>query len=591
MNENRQSGSYQSFVKAYKPVSARLYTPKFLIEGDQTKAIGKSLNYTKDTLDITTSLEVNGKQIFSKDKVSSNAKIDTLDITAKLDTLQLTYKLQQKNSDYFDGEKRSIPVFRKGVEVKEGAFRILMPGDTLNYKAKTNQGQVQVYAEADALNLIETDLNQVINYQYDCNEQLASKLSMLLAKKEIYSHLKKPFEDEKQLKKIINTLNKNRNTKQLWGWWKTSKETNYWISQHIVKALLKAIEAGYEVSIDEESLSIYLKNEYYKDITNYQKIDILSTLSMLKDKPTVTLDKDIKAIFFDEDTNFNQKLRLSLIAEQFGLEAKIEFLKNHQDEDIFGNLYFDDDKSKSYWIRHNRVQNTILAYQLIKKINSKDERLPKIMLYLLNAKTDGRYVNTYQATQILETLLPDLLKNTTKKLESKILINGVTEEVFPYQNNYSSQDVAIKNTGNLPVYVTVYQHYFKSDPEQLSNDFEIHSTFIDKPDSLIKNGEEVTLKVTLNVKKEAEYTLLNIPIPGGFDYTSKPVNYGLEDHREYYKHKTSIFCSQLKEGEYSFEIPLIAKYSGTYNLNPAKVELMYFPTFHAHEELKQIIVK
>lgn len=591
MNDNRQSGTYQSFVKSYKPISARLYTPKFLIEGDEAKAIGKSLNYTQDTLQISTALEVNGKQIFSKDQTSSNAAIDTLNIAAKSDTLQLTYKLTQKNSDYFDGEKRNIPVFRKGVEVKEGTFRILMPGDTLNYKAKSNQGEVLVYAEADVINLIETDLEDVINYRYDCNEQLASKLNMLLAKQEIYKHLKKPFKDEKKLKKIIRKLQKNKNDDDLWGWWKSSKDTNYWITQHVVKSLLNAKNAGYKTDVDEESLSIYLKNEFYKDIYIYQKIDILSTLSMLKDKPTVSLDKDIKTIFFDENSNFNQKLRLSLIAKQFDLKAELKFIDDYQNEDIFGNIYFDDDKSRSYSIRHNRIQNTLLAYQLIKKVNPDDERLPKIMLYLLNAKIDGRYVNTYQATNILETLLPDLLKDRAEKPEAKLLVNKTLEENFPFKNKFSNEDVSVKNTGNLPIYVTAYQHYFKAEPKPLSNDFEVKSYFIDKLNNVIKNGEEVTLKVELTVKKEAEYTLLNIPIPGGFDYTSKPVNYGLEDHREYFKHETSIFCSQLKEGNYTFEIPLIAKYSGKYNLNPAKIELMYFPTFYAHEGLKIINVK
>ncbi|MBS3737783.1 MAG: hypothetical protein KGY51_02150, partial [Psychroflexus sp.] len=220
-----------------------------------------------------------------------------------------------------------------------------------------------------------------------------------------------------------------------------------------------------------------------------------------------------------------------------------------------------------------------------------DERLPKIMLYLLNAKIDGRYVNTYQATNILETLLPDLLKDRAEKPEAKLLVNKTLEENFPFKNKFSNEDVSVKNTGNLPIYVTAYQHYFKAEPKPLSNDFEVKSYFIDKLNNVIKNGEEVTLKVELTVKKEAEYTLLNIPIPGGFDYTSKPVNYGLEDHREYFKHETSIFCSQLKEGNYTFEIPLIAKYSGKYNLNPAKIELMYFPTFYAHEGLKIINVK
>ncbi len=591
MNTKKQVGKYQSTIKSYKPISARLYTPRFLTEGDHAKAIGKTLNYSSDTLNISTSLKVDGREIFTKNILSSNAKIDTLDIKAQKDTLQVVYKLKQENSTYFDGEKREIPVFKKGVEVHKGKFKILMPDDTLNFIADAKMGKVEFYAEADILNLIETDLNRVINYRYECNEQLASKLNMLISKKEIYKYLDKSFKEEKEIKKIIKTLNKNKNDLGLWGWWKTSKDTNYWISQHVVKALMKAQKAGYDITLNEESLSVYLKNEFYNSSYLSKKIDILSTLSIFKNKPLIDLENEIDSIFLNKNTNFNEKLRLSIIVESFGISKKIKYIDEYQKEDMFGNIYFDDSESKYFAISHNRIRNTLLAYQLIKSVNPEDKRLEKIMLYLLNSKTNGRYVNTYQATNILETLLPELLKEVNEKPEASLLVNGSPKNTYPFKEEYKNENLTVKNNGNVPVYVTAYQSYYETTPNRKSNDFEIQSAFEDKTGNIIKNGEEVTLKVTLDVKKEAEYTMLNIPIPGGFDYTSKPVNYGLEDHREYFKHETSIFCSQLKEGKYTFEIPLIAKYSGTYHLNPAKVELMYFPTFYAHEGIKVIEVE
>ena len=85
--------------------------------------------------------------------------------------------------------------------------------------------------------------------------------------------------------------------------------------------------------------------------------------------------------------------------------------------------------------------------------------------------------------------------------------------------------------------------------------------------------------------------MINIPIPGGCSYADKKNNLKNESHREYFKNETTIFCDYLAEGEYTFEIDLISRYSGTYTINPAKIELMYFPTFNANNEIKIIKIK
>jgi len=85
--------------------------------------------------------------------------------------------------------------------------------------------------------------------------------------------------------------------------------------------------------------------------------------------------------------------------------------------------------------------------------------------------------------------------------------------------------------------------------------------------------------------------MINIPIPGGCSYADKKNNYANESHREYFKNETSIFIEKLSKGNYTFEIELIPRYSGTYTLNPAKIELMYFPTFNANNEIKKVEIK
>ncbi len=85
--------------------------------------------------------------------------------------------------------------------------------------------------------------------------------------------------------------------------------------------------------------------------------------------------------------------------------------------------------------------------------------------------------------------------------------------------------------------------------------------------------------------------MINVPIPGGCSYADKPAYFRNETHREYFKHETAIFSEKLSKGTYQFEISLLPRYSGTYTLNPAKVELMYFPTFMANTEVSTVRIE
>ena len=58
MNRKKQAGLVTTEVNAYKQVMAQLSTPRFLVEGDEVNIVGKSLNYTGDTLNVKTEFKV-----------------------------------------------------------------------------------------------------------------------------------------------------------------------------------------------------------------------------------------------------------------------------------------------------------------------------------------------------------------------------------------------------------------------------------------------------------------------------------------------------------------------------------------------------
>ena len=89
----------------------------------------------------------------------------------------------------------------------------------------------------------------------------------------------------------------------------------------------------------------------------------------------------------------------------------------------------------------------------------------------------------------------------------------------------------------------------------------------------------------------AEYVMIEVPIPAGCSYNSTKTDYNYrnrEVHREHFKEKTVIFGESLPEGTCEFDIELLPRYTGVYTLNPAKVELMYFPVINANNDIRKI---
>jgi hypothetical protein len=71
------------------------------------------------------------------------------------------------------------------------------------------------------------------------------------------------------------------------------------------------------------------------------------------------------------------------------------------------------------------------------------------------------------------------------------------------------------------------------------------------------------------------------------DKATKPLH---ENVCTVFKNKESIFSSSLRKGFYIFAVSLMPRYNGIYHLNPARAELMYFPTFFGREGMKEVSV-
>jgi len=263
--------------------------------------------------------------------------------------------------------------------------------------------------------------------------------------------------------------------------------------------------------------------------------------------------------------------------------------------DVLGAVYCNDGiERKMYrYMYHHSLINTIIAYRIVSRDSALRHLKEPMQLYILRSR--GENWNTYQASSALMAVLPDLLADSaSKKSPATVILSGKEQgkiDTFPYTTTlYPNEQLHLEMRNGTPLIYSAYQ-LKRVTAEYIGSAFEIQTRL--NNDSLIA-GKKDTLHVTLQVKQSnAEHVMIEIPIPAGCSYASKNTNYWQrqETYREHFKDRVVIFCEKLPIGTYEYKIELLPRYSGSYHLNPTKVEMMYFPVIHSNNDERKVRVE
>lgn len=595
-----QAGLYQGSIQAYKPLMAQLNLPRFLVQGDQTTLIGRVLNYSGDTLALKTTFWANGSQLLEKTQLASDAGL--LDQTsfrapAQSDSLQFSYSLQMQ-SGYQDGEQRSIPLRPVGTLESDGVFLVLERDTVLDFRNK--RGTVHFRAEPSILSLLLEDIEYLRFYPYGCNEQNASKLMGLMAEKQIRKSLNQSFEREKTIQDLLSRLKNAQNKDGSWGWWSGNDE-NAWISNYVLQALVDAQKAGYTSPALENGLR-WLTSTWPKQ-RGTNRLHSLQTLILAGQRIDTTGLRDTLNLPLNR---LCDRLLNLWIKQALGFAISLDSLNQYRYQDVYGGVFWEDKKvhKNNYDWNNNRLINTLLAYQIAQKAGLTEE-LKRIRTHLLinrgyiyqEQRSLYGWYNTLEVASVLKTILPDLLEGKSTQSSRLNLSGALSGEVYKnaIQATFdASQSLTIKLNGPGPFFCTAYQQTWNPKPQPKSDLFAVKS-------HLEQNGEEIKqlqfgkpaqLVVEIEVKQEAQYAMIEIPIPAGCSYFKKEQSYRMpEVHREYFAEKVSIFCESLPIGKQRFVVDLEPRFSGTYTLNPVRVEEMYFPVLYGRNGVEKVQIR
>ncbi|MDF7811811.1 carboxypeptidase-like regulatory domain-containing protein [Hymenobacter sp. YC55] len=629
-DDHARTGSFTALMRSFKAVMGELAAPRFLVQGDRAQLIGKTLNYLPDTAQVTTTFRVGDGPARTQRHQVATAVLDTLTFTAPtgVDSVQVSFALAQPNG-YQDGELRYIPVLPAGTRERVGTFAVLTARDTtLTLPVRPELGEVTVRLESDPLPALLEEIRHVQRYAYLCNEQAASKLKTLLLEQRIREITKQPFTGEKDVNRLIRHLLRGRHQPEgLWGTWPNA-DVSPWATLHVLEALLDAEKQGYAVKLDRDALRLYLLkqldnafadaavrlslassqagqrlgfNELYFR-SDDDRIRLLQALHRLGAQPdfqsyVLRLEREHKG-----RQPLDRYLALTNLRQQLGLPYQLDTLRRYRLRTELGGVFYADTlRTGSYYrfLLPDRIGNTLLAYRLLRAKGGQEVELTRIRTYLLNQRrTASHWSSTYEAAQILETIVPDLLVPGGGGLAARAQLSGALQQEvreFPFEVKVpaSAGPLTLHKEGGLPVYATAYQSFWNATPEAKVAPFIVSTKLAGQEGSRVKlrAGQPTELLVTVDVKAEARYVLLEVPIPAGCSYGEKERGNSFEVHREYLRHQTGIFMDVLPVGRHTFRIALQPRYRGRYTVNPAKAELMYFPTRFGRSASKQAVVE
>lgn len=602
MNKNGFAGRSFHLTRSFKPLAAELSAPRFLRYGDTVHTIGKVMNYTGNTYAVRTAFMNDTTLIYADSAEVHNAWVKQLQGHAPAEnsrdtaSVTLSFRMQTKDG-YMDGEERTLPVYPVGTIETRGSFAAITRDTSFFSMPDTSKyytGNARIHIDG---NLIEVMLREIENlklYPHGCTEQLTTKLIAIYYEEEVKKLLGNDKLNNKEAKrKILEKLVSAQNKNGSFGWF-SGNDADYRITNYVISTMQKVNKDGWLDVIIRRGLA-HLDN----NLGNMRIEDRITSLATLSASGYASNYKThLEELQKKPVGTYNRAVLVKIAKEQnLPYRAALDTLVMLRTETKHGAYW----GQRSYdWYR-NDLATTLLMYQVLSGDSIYGHLKQDIMNYLLYKRNTGYYANTAESGLILTTLLPELLKNSGGKVtrSTQVLISGkITDTVrsFPYtyelRNNYDP--LHFTKQGISPVYISVSYDYLNIAPQVHDGTFKVRSFFMRNNDTVttLKQGDKFIIRTVVHCDKEADYVMVEIPIPAGCVQAQKATSRSyMESGRENYRDRTAIYCSRLYKGTYIFDVPVEARYKGSYNLSPARAQMMYYADEYGHTEVKRIPIK
>ncbi|MEO0732981.1 MAG: carboxypeptidase-like regulatory domain-containing protein [Bacteroidota bacterium] len=606
-DRRRRVGFTQARTTAFLPLQAQLYLPRFLVEGDQSEAATLAINRTGTDRNVRLQFSGTNLRARTQDAGLSSSLATDYPITAPSDADSLTYAFSLQTLDgepASDGEERQIPVYPRGSEVISGEL-LLLTDSTQALPAgfvRPERGPVVLRLLGNRLEQLLKDIDHIVDYPYACSEQTASRLIGLLALRDIRRAEGKPFYRGAEIHKMIARLRKLQRPNGGLGWWPEAEKSSPWISLHAYRALAAATAAGFP-GPDLTPLRRYLLASA-AELPRPDQLQI--ALALAEDGFPPTHEEIIRLDTSHAPTDF-ELLAVNRLRQLRGDTVDVQRLLDSSGRHAVMGRYWGKRRFRFYrQPLDDRLACGLLARRILSAAG-RDTAATETVNYLLG-QTPTRTrpgvepllgTNTLESAHLVADLLPYLLEDEKRIAPPSVVLTSTEERVevtdFPYATSVPPEKLAdfrLERAGSGPLPVSLHQRWFATEPEARASGFRLETELMDarsRPLPYLTKGVTAYLETTVTVAADADYVLIEIPIPAGCSYANRAEQRGpFAVHRAYRRDLVAIFCDRLPAGTYTYRVALAPRFAGTYSLNPARAEMQYVPAVYGNGMVREV---
>ena len=652
ITKESEVGNKEIAIVTEKKLMVRPALPSFVRPGDALIASYAIINNSKDADRVTVALTgtgftLQGSATDTIDLASHEEHVVTFPIKINSDGIKPSFTLAATGKQNKDSIVIS-PKLEKGLLPRVDATFGKSAGVSTEYisrpeTANTKESSFTVAVSRTLLPQIEQASKDLITYEYECSEQLMSKvLSYMLTKQILGSALQTKLDTTKALQRIYATQRADGG----FGFWDSSQNSYPILSAYIVEGLWDL--KGMGVSVDNNVLANsikYLETELKeRDLKRSPKIILLHALAYAQSK-SVSVGT-LNSLYLERDKlNLYEK---ALLAESFHFIGKKdeattlikEVLNTELIDTITRSLSYSDEHVRYALVTQTGITATVLRALL--RINPTHPLRDKLVYGI---QTGNRsYHNTQDEITTLRALvsyynqfekqlpkeLSILITKNSEKIFSTLLTDQRTkdsktdtfETLLPYPK---INEISLSSESKSPFWydITLSTALNAKDVEAVGRGISINRAWYSLSDTkaltpltTLKLGETYKGKVTITVPEDRSFVIVDAPYASGMrgintrlatnkQSDDSSLNQGEEGNMwswyekelwrfnqvEYRDDRLVLSADYLPKGVYEYEFLVRAESRGSFLVPSARASLFYFPEIAGNTTAQEVTIK
>jgi len=578
VDSGNRFGSAEANLTARLPLMVRPSAPRFLNFGDRFELPVVLQNQTDEPLAVevvvqATNIELTGSAGL-RVTVPARDRLEVRFPAAADRPGTARFQIAAVSGEYADAASVELPVYTPATTEAFAVYGVIDEGAVAQPVAAPQDvfpqfGELEITTSSTALQALTDAVIYLVSYQYECSEQLASRILAVAALRDVLTAfsaegLPAPAEMEAAVARDLERLQGLQNGDGGFPYWTRGRESIPFNTIHVALAMQMAKAKGFEVPEPMESAVL----QYLRDIeSHYPSWYDLSTRRTLSAYALYVRDR-----LGDRDTIKARKLLNNEGLEALSLDAvgwlwqvlvddpassaELEAIRRHVNNRVVetaGAANFTTATSEQDYLllRSDRRTDAILLEALIAD-GPESDLIPKVVNGLMAHRVRGRWGSTQENVFVLlaldqyfntfEAQTPDFVARiwlgdtyagehafagrTTERHETGIPMSYLVDESVAG----STQDLILSKDGVGRLYYRLGLRYAPTDLDldPLDQGFVVQRSYegVDDPQDVrrdedgvwhIKAGARVRVRITMVADNRRYHVALMDPLPAGLE--------------------------------------------------------------------------